>query len=99
MYKSPEEIYAPINLNRGDNENVDAWLLQYTDYSNPPQYMETYSRVFQVLPNHDYYVTVTIYARNTTSTPFYFRVNWDGTIAGFSKAFTTLRNIPQEYVS
>jgi hypothetical protein len=95
MYKSIEQLYTPINLNRNDNEIIDVLRLQYINLDSDPLHIETYSPSgFWLSSNQDYYVKVTVYARNTTSQPFCFKVNWDGTIQGFSKAFTKIRSIP-----
>lgn len=104
IYKSLDQIYSPININHDDNETVDVLRLNYvhTD-SNPPKQVpnsciETYSPGVLLLDSKvDFYAKVTIYARNTTSNPFYFKVNWDGTVTGFWKAFTKIRNIPIEH--
>ncbi|MCJ7426601.1 MAG: hypothetical protein MUO17_05685 [Dehalococcoidales bacterium] len=104
IYKSLDQIYSPINLNRNDEEPVDVLQLQYSSTTTDPQprphlYIETVSpAVLQLQSNMDFFIKVTIYARNTTSKPFYFKVNWDGTIEGFNKAFTKLNNIPKEYL-
>ncbi len=95
IYKLPGQLFSPINLSRNDHETVDVFTLKYDNSDSAPTHIETYSPSgFYLYSNQDYYVKVTIYARNTTSNPFYFKVAWDGTIHGFSKAFTKIRSIP-----
>lgn len=103
LYDSLDQIYSPINLNRNDEETVDVLQLKYSYTNTDPQRrpspdIETVSLgILQLQSNIDFFIKVTIYARNTTSKLFYFKVNWDGTIDGFNKAFTKLKNIPKEY--
>ena len=105
IYQSLDQIYSPINLNRNDEETVDVLQLSYSYTNSDPQpipnpHIETVSPgVLQLGRDIVFFIKVIIYARNTTSRPFYFKVNWDGTIEGFNKAFTKLRNIPKEYSS
>jgi hypothetical protein len=104
IYKSPEQIYSPINLNRNDSETLDTILLRYGTVDSDPKkiqsHMETYSAGgLQLYGNEDYYIKVTIYARNTTSRSFNFRVNWNSTIEGFNpQAFMKIGSIPKEFL-
>jgi hypothetical protein len=105
IYKSLDKIYAPINLNKNDEETVDILKLPYSHKSSDPEprpypHIETVSpSALWLYKDEEYYVKITIYASNTTSQPFYFRVNWNGTIDGFHKAFKKVRNFPKETAS
>jgi len=104
IYKSPEQIYFPINLNRNDSETIDTILLRYGTIDSDPKkiqsHMETYSAGgLQLYGNEDYYIRVRIYAHNTTSRSFNFKVNWNSTIEGFNpQAFTKIGSIPKEFL-
>jgi hypothetical protein len=103
IYKSLDLIYAPINLNRNDEETVDILQLQYSQGNTDPEprpnpHIETVSpSTLWLYKDEEYYIKITIYARNTTSKPFYFKVEWDGTIQGFYKAFTKIKKFPKEH--
>jgi len=92
-----EKIFAPISLNKDDEEIVDVFQLDYhfstkpeTDHSlKSKPYIETVSpRQLILQPNSVYDCKVTVYASNTNPKSFEFKVNWDGTMEGFNKAFT-----------
>lgn len=95
IYKTPDQLFSPINLNPNDKETVDAIIVEDVDGHHPLPYMQTYSEKLQLHSNHDFFVKVTIYARNATSKPLMFRVNWDGTVAGFNKAFTQVKELTE----
>ncbi len=92
----PEKIFAPISLNINDEETVDVLSLSYY-YSTLPNadhsphflpYVESASlRQLQLNANTAYSAKVTIYSSNTMPKSFKFKVNWDGTLEGFNKAF------------
>jgi len=92
----PEKVFAPINLNINDEETVDILTLPYsfstvadTDHSPRfPPHIETVSlRQLVLQPKNTYHCKVTVYSSNTTPESFKFKVNWDGTLEGFNKAF------------
>jgi hypothetical protein len=105
IYESLDQIYSPISLNRNDEETVDILQLQYSHKSSEPEprpnlHIDTVSpSALWLYKDEEYYIKITIYASNTTSQPFYFKVNWDGTVEGFSKAFKQVRNFPKEQTS
>jgi hypothetical protein len=102
IYKSLDKIFSPITLNRNDDEIVDVLILKLSDKEpdpepNPAVNIETYSPgVLLLQKNEEYYIKVIIYASNTTSKPFLFKVNWDGSFLGFYKAFTKIKKFPNE---
>ncbi len=93
----PEKIFAPISLNIDDKETVDVLSLSY-HYSTLPNadysphflpYIESTSlRQLELNANTTFSAKVTIYSSNTMPKSFKFKVNWDGTLEGFNKAFT-----------
>jgi len=96
----PEKIFAPISLNVNDEEPVDVLSLSYsystipdTDHSPRfPPYIESASlRQLELHANTTYSAKVTIYSSNTMPKSFKFKVNWDGTLEGFDKAFTYIK--------
>jgi hypothetical protein len=105
IYKTLDQIYSPINLNKNDEETVDILQLQYSHTSTDPEprpnpHIETVSpSALWLYKDEEYYVKITIYARNTTSLPFYFKVKWNGTKEGFYTAFKKVRNFPKEHSS
>jgi hypothetical protein len=93
----PERVFAPISLNIDDKEPVDVLSLSYhystlanTDHSpHFVSHLESASlRQLQLEENITYSAKVTIYSSNTMPKSFKFKVNWDGTLEGFNKAFT-----------
>jgi len=93
----PEKVFAPISLNINDEETVDVMNLTYyysilpnADHSpHFPSTMESTSlRKLQLNSNTTYSAKVTIYSSNAMPKSFKFKVNWDGTLEGFNKAFT-----------
>lgn len=102
IYETLDQVYSPINLNKNDEETIDILKLQYSHKSSEPEpkphpYIETVSpSALWLYKDEEYYIKTTIYASNTTSQPFYFKVNWDGTVEGFSKAFKKVGNFPKE---
>jgi hypothetical protein len=92
----PEKIFAPINLNIDDEETVDVLCLRYyysalanTDHSPHFPNIESVSlRQLELSANITFFAKVTIYSSNTIPKSFKFKMNWDGTLEGFSKAFT-----------
>ncbi len=102
IYKSLDKVFSPITLNRNDDEIVDVLVLKSSDKDPDPEpspavNIETYSPgVLLLQKNEDHYIKVTVYASNTTSKPFFFKVNWDGTVQGFFKAFERVDKFPKE---
>jgi hypothetical protein len=97
MWAHADKSFAPISLNINDEENIDVLRLTYslstlpdTDTSPRPESdMESVSlRQLVLQPKTIYQCKVTVYASNTTPKSFKFKVNWDGTVEGFGKAFT-----------
>lgn len=95
LYKTLDQIYAPIHLNPKDNELLDVLELNYrvdidtNEVMNIPEdsCLETLSPYSIMLKRGKVYqLTITIYASNTVSKPFVFSVFWDGTLEGFDKA-------------
>ncbi len=92
-----EKVFAPINLNINDEEIVDVLKLSYS-YSNMPDVdhspkrhttIESVSpRQLVLQPGTIYRGTVTVYSSNTNPKSFKFKVNWDGSVERFKKAFT-----------
>jgi len=91
------KIYAPINLNIEDKEPVDVLSLPYSFSTLPntdpsprfPKHIESVSfRQLQLNAKTNYFAKVTIYSSNAMPKSFKFKINWDGTIEGFDKAFT-----------
>jgi hypothetical protein len=96
LVTDPEKIFVPISLNIDDKEPVDVLSLQYhystlanTDHSpHFISHLESVSlRQLQLYANTVYFAKVTVYSSNTMPKSFKFRVNWDGTLEGFNKAF------------
>jgi len=92
-----EKVYAPISLNINDKEIVDVFRVIYSvsivlEADHTPRaypYIESVSlRQIVLQPNNTYHCKVTVYASNTVPKSFNFKVNWDGTLEGFNKAFT-----------
>lgn len=90
LYKTPDQIYAPIHLNRKDEEPLDIFKLPYCPEEHglgPGVCIGSMSyREFPFKRNITYLLKVTVYASNTISKPFTFRLCWDGTLEGFDKA-------------
>jgi hypothetical protein len=93
----PEKVYAQISLNLNDEETVDVFRLGYSFSTIPntdltprayPQIESVSLRQLVVYPKSKYHCKVTVYASNTKPKSFEFKVNWDGTLDGFNKAFT-----------
>ena len=86
----PNQIYAPIHLNRNDYEPLDIFSLSYRPEEpelGPGVCIDSMShRKFRLERGIIYFLKVTIYARNTVSKPFLFTLHWDGTLAGFDNA-------------
>jgi hypothetical protein len=90
VYKTLDQIYAPIHLNRGDHEPVDLFMLHYHPEEpelGPGACIQSMSpRAFRFERNTVYHIKVTVYASNTISKPFTLKLYWDGTLEGFDKA-------------
>ena len=96
-----DKIYAPIHLNPKDNEELDVFCLRYCKekqydengkpfigHRNEPNF---YTMSFRRIPlerNTEYIIRTSVYANNAASKAFRFKVNWDGTLEGFNKAFS-----------
>ena len=89
IYKTLDQIYAPIPLNPRDNELLDVLELNYqvdidtNELMNLPENrcIETISPYSIMLEKDKIYsLEVTIFASNATSKPFRFKIHWDGTI-------------------
>jgi hypothetical protein len=91
VYKTLDQIYAPMHLNRGDHEPVDLFMLPYHPEEpelGPGACIQSMSpRVFRFERDTAYHIKVTVYASNTISQPFTLKLYWDGTLEGFDKAF------------
>jgi len=93
----PEKFFAPISLNINDEEPVDVLSLNY-HYSTLPNadhsphfisHLESVSlRQLQLEAKTAFAAKVTVYSSNTMPRSFKFKINWDGTLEGFNKAFT-----------
>ncbi len=91
IYGTPERIYAPVHVNRADEEPLDLFRLPYEPGRPiaPGAHIESFSaRPYEFERNVTYRIKVTVYASNTVSKPFAFKLHWDGTLEGFDKAFT-----------
>jgi len=98
FFGNAEKVFAPINLNIDDEETVDVLNLPYsfstlpdTDHSPTPygnQIESASLRQLVLQPNETYHGKVTVYASNITPKSFKFKVNWDGKVERFNKAFT-----------
>ena len=90
IYETPERIYAPIHVNRADEEPLDLFSLPYEPGKSlgPGAWIESMSaRPYQFERNTTYRIQVTVYGNNTVSKPFQFTLHWDGTLEGFDNAF------------
>jgi hypothetical protein len=102
IYTSLDKVFSPITLNRNDDEIVDVLSLELNNNQTDSELttapnIKTYSPgVFLLQKNEDYYIKVTVYASNTTSKPFLFKVSWDGTSQGFYNAFSKIKEFPIE---
>jgi hypothetical protein len=96
-----DKVYAPIHLNPKDKEELDVFCLGYCNEiqydQNSKRFMATRTepnfntmsfRTYRLDSQTDYFVKVTVYANNATSKPLHFKVNWDGTLLGFDRAFS-----------
>ena len=94
VYVTPERIYAPVHINRSDEEPLDLLRLSY----EPGQPLDAQACIESVsAPPYEferdtpYDLRVTVYARNAVSKPFGLKVKWNGTVEGFEEAFTEER--------
>jgi len=90
VYTTLDQQYAPIHLNRNDNETLELLRLQYfaEETELPPGAMiqSVSSRHHFFKRNVSYLIQVTVYANNAISKPFSLELNWDGTLAGLHQA-------------
>lgn len=92
-----EKVFAPISLNINDKETVDVFRLPYSFSTVPnadhsPRFLSVIEsaslRQLQLQPKTMYQCKVTVYSSNTSPKSFKYKLNWDGTLDGFSRAFT-----------
>jgi hypothetical protein len=90
LHETIDQIYAPIHLNRSDEESLDILTLTYHPEESelgPGACIESMShKAFTFERNTTYSLKVTIYANNTVSKPLIFTLRWDGTLKGFDNA-------------
>jgi hypothetical protein len=90
LYCEPNQIYAPIHINRSDDEPLDIFTLPY--HPEEPELgvgvciKSVSHRALSFERNATYLLKVTVYASNTISKPFVFTLLWDGTVQGFDNA-------------
>jgi len=97
MSINQEKVYTPISLNIHDKETADVFRLRYhistiPDTNHGPHFSKNIEsasfRQLQLQPETTYQCKVTVYSSNANPEAFNFKVNWDGTLEGFQKAFT-----------
>ena len=90
VYKTLDQIYAPIHLNKSDEETLDLLMLTYCpedDGIEPGATICTVSlKEYPFQRDVNYHMKVTVYASNTISKTFVLKLCWDGTLEGFDKA-------------
>jgi hypothetical protein len=91
-----EKVFAPISLNINDKETVDVFSFRYSfstlpDTDHTPRFLPVIESVslrqLQLQPNTIYQCKVTVYSSNTDPKSFEYRLNWNGTLDGFYRAF------------
>jgi hypothetical protein len=94
------QAFNPVTINRGEKINVDFCYLITWFYSNEKFDYKVHAKDFiqQTTKSKPIIVggvkenfRVTVYSNNTKPKSLKFSVNWDGTSAGFSKAFSIVR--------
>jgi hypothetical protein len=90
VYKTLDQQYAPIHLNRSDDETLELLMLRYyaeeTELLPGVVIMSRSHRIHSFRRNVTYLIQVTVYASNAVSNPFSLELRWDGTLDGFNKA-------------
>ena len=90
VYKTLDQIYAPIHLNKRDEETLDLLIPPYYPEDQgigPGATIQTLSpKEYHFQRNVNYQIEVTVYASNTISKMFALKLCWDGTLEGFDKA-------------
>jgi len=90
VYKTLDQQYAPIHLNRSDDETLELLMLHYyAEETDLPPDVVILSKSFRrhfFRRNVPYLLQVTVYASNAVSKPFWLELYWDGTLEGFNKA-------------
>ena len=90
VYETLDQIYAPIHLNKSDEETLDLLILPYYPEDadlGPGATIHTLSpKEYRFERNVTYHIRVTVYASNTISKPYALKLYWDGTLDGFHKA-------------
>jgi len=97
-----DKIFVPIDISSKKSETLDVIRFPYWFHTAPnadhsskrdTQYISLVTPLdnLMLFLDDEYFIEVTVYAHNAKATNFEFRCKWDGTVEGFEKAFTKIK--------